>query len=159
MPKTFVVQIVASTFVEDTTCGANAMDASIMLDYTYTYKTPLEATVKGRIISFNMQEDTDTSLSLSMVSASFVVSSILQAGTNVTLSNVLGSTTLSTQLSIQNVQCSEIASSLHLVCNPTSYQIVSSVGIWNSQEGTLRVQLLESVPANHRVSFRFVVRT
>jgi hypothetical protein len=159
-PKTFVVVISASTFVEDDSCGTRPLDATVQLDYSYTYKKALQAAEKGRITSFKVQEDTSTVLSLSTITASFVVSSRMVAGTNVSVSFLLGSSMPdNARMQIENMECSQLDIE-YLVCNPSlpSQHFFASTGVWDQEKGTLVLQTVASVPPTRRVSFRFVLQ-
>jgi len=159
-PKTFVVVISASTFVEDDSCGTSPLDATVQLDYTYTYKKALQAAEKGRITSFKVQEDTSTARSLSTIAASFVVSSRMVAGTNVSLSFLQGSSMPDdARMQIENVECSQLDIE-YLICNPSlpSEHFFASTGVWDQEKGTLVLLTVASVPPTRRVSFRFVLQ-
>ena len=162
-PATFVVVVGVSTFVEDNACGTSPLDATVTLEYAYTYEKALQATEKGRITFFKAQEDTSTALSLSSITVSFMVSTRIVAGTNVSVSFLLGSSMPDyRQMQIENVECSELELSevQYLVCSPSppSQHFFSSTGVWNQKEGTLQVQTVASVPPTRRVSFRFVLQ-
>ena len=131
----------------------------VTLNYGYKYERSLSPTEKGRITSFSTMEDTNTSLSPSSITASMILSSRIQKGANVTISNLLGSSTLSDpQLSIVSLDCSELSPSRYLVCQASQYQVVSPTGTWNQRQGTLQVRMLVDVAPRTRVSFGFVLQ-
>jgi hypothetical protein len=158
-PKSLYVVVVASIFVTDDFCGTNVLDVAVNLDTVYTYERSLAITERGRIISFSTQEDTNATLSLSFISASMIVSSTIEKGTNVTIRKLLGASTLSTlQMRIENVVCIELIASHHLLCNPSNLKVFSSTASWQKEGGTLCLNFIETVAANSRVSFRFVLQ-
>jgi hypothetical protein len=158
-PNSLFVVVVASIFVTDDFCGTNVLDVAVNLDTVYTYERSLAITERGRIISFSTQEDTNTTLSLSFISASMIVSSTIEKGTNVTIRKLLGASTLSTlKMRIENVICIELIASHHLVCNPSNLKVFSSTASWEKEGGTLCLNFIETVAANNRVSFRFVLQ-
>jgi len=72
---------------------------------------------------------------------------------------MLGASTLSTHdLAIKNVKCHENSMSKYLTCVLSDDSVVSSSAVWSQKEGILRVQFLKNVPADTRVSFRFVLQ-
>ena len=159
VPDTFVVVVATSTFVQDRFCGPDTLDAQLSLQYEYTYDRSLVAGETGRISFFMMQEGTDTSKSLNTLSTSIEFSSRVPKGSKLIISNILGSSTRSTaSLPVENMRCHQLRLSDTVACVLSASRVLSTTASWDQQKGTIDLVFLQTVEANTKVSFRFVLQ-